>query len=123
MPAVRRSKIRNGNITGIVLRFPGHHRTKTLRRSRRGLRPSLLNPNPIIEVDNRGKVYFLNPAAQRLFPELHERRCNHPWLADWKTVVRMLSESGTGIYTRDIPVGEKWYQQAINSVSGTSVSA
>jgi PAS domain S-box-containing protein len=77
-----------------------------------------LNPNPIVEVDPFGQVHFLNPAAQRLFPDLQEIGCSHPWLADWDAVVQAFYEDETRTYTRDVSIGEGWYQQAMYFVPG-----
>jgi PAS domain S-box-containing protein len=79
----------------------------------------ILNPNPVTDVDQTGQVHFLNPVAQQLFPDLQESGRDHLWLADWKAVAQALQESETGAYTRDISVGDRWYQQTIYSVPGT----
>jgi PAS domain S-box-containing protein len=78
-----------------------------------------LNPNPVVGVDQTGQVHFLNPAAQQLFLDLQERGCDHPCLADWNAVSQTLQESETGTYTRNISVGDRWYQQTMYSVPGT----
>ena len=41
--------------------------------------PRLL-PNPVIELDPAGQVTYLNPAAERLFPELGAQGLSHPLL-------------------------------------------
>ena len=51
-----------------------------------------LNPNPIVEVDLEGRVQYLNPAAERLFPDLQQTGPAHPWLADWESVAFALRE-------------------------------
>jgi diguanylate cyclase (GGDEF)-like protein len=40
-----------------------------------------LNPNPVIELTPEGVVTYVNPAADKLFPDLHERGMAHPLLA------------------------------------------
>ena len=50
-----------------------------------------LNPFPVVEVDLAGQIHYLNPAAERLFPDLRQCGSRHPWLADWESVVRQLS--------------------------------
>jgi PAS domain S-box-containing protein len=78
-----------------------------------------LNPHPIVEVDQDGRVHLLNPAIQLLFPDLQESGRRHPWLADWEAVVQAFSGNKIKTYTRDIFVGERWYQQAMYLVPGT----
>lgn len=75
-----------------------------------------LNPNPLCEVDGEGQVHFVNPTAERLFPDLRERETAHPWLADWPSVVRTVLESPEKRTARDVAVGERWYHQLIHFV-------
>ena len=113
-------KDRDGNITGVVLVFRDitEHRRVEDELANLASFPKL-NPNPVVEVDKDCRVYFLNPAAKRLFPDLQESGGNHPWLANWETAAQNLSENETGMYTRDISVGERWYNQAMYYVPGT----
>ena len=110
----------NGNISGVVLVFRDITGRKRME-DELALLASFpkFNPNPIVEVDLAGKVHFLNPAAQELFPDLQERVCSHPWLADWEAVVQSLCENETRTHVREIPIGERWYQQAMYPVPGT----
>jgi PAS domain S-box-containing protein len=77
-----------------------------------------INPNPIIEVDMVGRVHFLNPAADQLFPDLKEGGRNHHWLIDWEQVAQIFHRSKTGTYVRDIFAGDSWYQQSMHLVPG-----
>ncbi len=78
-----------------------------------------LNTNPIIEVDLEGNVFFLNPAAQKLFPDLQDSGRGHPWLTDWEQVAQIVLENKTNAYVRDIFVGESWFQQSMHFVLDT----
>lgn len=71
------------------------------------------NPNPIVEVDLTGEVQYINPPAKRLFPDLHEIGCRHPWLEDWDAVVQVLHEIKRGSYSRDVSVGDRCYSQVM----------
>jgi PAS domain S-box-containing protein len=76
------------------------------------------NPRPIIEVDHFGNVSYANPTALRSFPELIEQKLAHPFLADWDSVISSLGQEPDGIVTRDIAVGDRYYEQSINILPG-----
>ncbi len=78
-----------------------------------------INPNPITEVDLEGRVPFLNLAAEKLFPNLKESGCNHPWLTDWEQVTRIFRKSGTSTFVRDLLIDNSWYQQSMYLVPNT----
>jgi PAS domain S-box-containing protein len=73
----------------------------------------LENPQPITEVDLKGRVCFLNPAAKRLFPDLQERGADHPWLTDWDSVVGVCRTGRRRLPTREVAVDARWYQQTL----------
>ena len=105
-------------IEGVVVTFLDVHDLKQSEQERERLASfPLLNPQPIIEADLEGNVHFLNPSAQRLIPDLEQRGIEHPWLADWGTVVRACQEDGVDLITREVIVGERYYQQTIHYVS------
>ena len=72
-----------------------------------------LNPNPISEVDETGRVYYINPTAARLFPDLHcsER---HAWLANWTEAVHACQDSPTHVCTREVVVDDRHYEQVVH---------
>ncbi len=70
-----------------------------------------LNPNPITEVDPDGNVVYSNPVAQRVFPNLEERGRLHPYLVGWDAVMARLGSEVR--LTRDIQVGDSWYDQSV----------
>ena len=77
-----------------------------------------VNPQPIAEADLDGRVTYVNPAAQRLFPDLQHRGAEHPWLADWQAVSKACS-AGTGLSGRDVVVGNRVYHQTIHFMPET----
>jgi signal transduction histidine kinase len=78
----------------------------------------MLNPYPVAEVDFSGQAHYLNPAAERLFPDLRERGARHPWLYDWEAVVPALRKNGSREIVRDVNVGERWCRQTLHLVEG-----
>ena len=76
----------------------------------------ILNPNPIVEVDVAGQIHFCNPTAERMLSDLYQSGLGHTWLADWESVMRTLREGGSESMVREVPVGEKWYQQTMHFV-------
>ena len=75
-----------------------------------------LNPHPITEMDLAGHVEFLNPTAERLFPDLRQRGPEHPWLADWEAVAQTFRNGETAVSLREVTIGEKCYQQTMHYV-------
>jgi PAS domain S-box-containing protein len=71
-----------------------------------------LNPSPIIELNIDGKVKYINPAAERLFPDLLSQGSQHPFLKEWDYILRALREKEPYTFTRDIEIGESWYEQS-----------
>ncbi len=73
----------------------------------------LMNPNPVLEVDFKGRVRFMNPVARRLFPELGSPGRQHPFLAGLASVVSACRASKDSTFTREVRVGRAWYEQLI----------
>jgi signal transduction histidine kinase/ActR/RegA family two-component response regulator len=72
-----------------------------------------LNPYPVVEADAEGRVFFANPAAKRLFPGLIKNGRSHEWLSDWLSTVKTLKTDPEKPITRDVAVGEKYFQQTL----------
>ena len=76
-----------------------------------------LNPSPVIELDATGKVTYLNPAAERDFPDLGEKGQAHPLLlgsADMISNLRQGKQQGDAIH--DSRLGEATYELHISYV-------
>lgn len=76
-----------------------------------------LNPNPVVEVDFRGTVLYLNPAARQVFPDLQERGIEHPWLERLETVIKEFQKGNIGTITRYVLIGDSYYQQTISYIA------
>ncbi len=78
-----------------------------------------LNPGPIIEADIEGKVHYVNPAGQDLFPDCRDEAADHPLLHDLKAVAAKLDAEGKTAWIREIKIDQVWYQQAFHLVPNT----
>jgi len=76
-----------------------------------------LNPNPIMEIDLAGNVYYLNPAAKQLFPDLQTTGPHHPSLSDLSSLTEMFKHQGKSSIIRELKINDSWYEQAIYYVS------
>jgi diguanylate cyclase (GGDEF)-like protein len=54
-----------------------------------------LNPNPIVELDPAGDVTYLNPAAERLFPDLKDQGLSQPLLRGLREQIAVLRRRQT----------------------------
>lgn len=72
-----------------------------------------LSINPILDINLQGQVLYTNPTARKLFPDLQGLGLRHPYLAGWGEVVQALSRGPASDITREVPVGEKLFQQSV----------
>jgi PAS domain S-box-containing protein len=72
-----------------------------------------LNPNPIVELDEFSNILYVNPSAAALFPDLGDLENRYPFLAD---IYSLIKSGHTGLATRDIQVGDRWYVQTLANV-------
>jgi PAS domain S-box-containing protein len=75
-----------------------------------------LNPNPVVEVSSDGCVHYLNPAAQKLFPDLQEMGRRHEWLADLNTIGSLSKDKEKTFYVREIHTNGVWFEQFFSFV-------
>lgn len=78
-----------------------------------------LNPNPVLEMDMAGNVKYMNPATEALFPDLPSQGSQHLFLTDWDLLLRTLKENNPHTFTRDIKIGESWYEQSYALITST----
>lgn len=78
------------------------------------------NPNAIIETDRHGKLIYLNPAGKKQFPGLTENS-SHPFIMDLPRIIDQLQREKRDLATREIRIGEYWYEQHIFFVPETGI--
>jgi len=79
----------------------------------------LLDPNPVTEMGLDGRILFVNPAAERLFPDVVGRGAVHPWLADWPAVAAACRAAAGKPLPREVNVLGRWYLQTMCFVPAT----
>ena len=72
-----------------------------------------LNPNPISEIDSTGRIYYVNPAFKKAFPDSGKYTLSHPWFAGLSSYFHQLKGSRKKIIKRDIKVGDKHFLQTL----------
>jgi PAS domain S-box-containing protein len=78
-----------------------------------------LNPSPVIEVDTSGKITYINPATNLLFPDLAKLGLNHSFFCDWKDTVKRFSNKNSSTFGREVQVKGHWYHQQFYLVPQT----
>lgn len=72
------------------------------------------DPSPIFEADREGRITYENPAARALFPNLAASGRNHPLLADWTRILKMLDHEPTRAIRRIVTVEERHIEQDLH---------
>jgi PAS domain S-box-containing protein len=79
-----------------------------------------LNPNPIIEAGLDGKIYYMSPAALRLFPDVEARSLKHPYLAGLRWVLDRIVNEKRPWFGREVDVDGVWYMQKIFAIENNT---
>ena len=67
-------------------------------------------------MDAAGEVKYMNPAARAAFPELQANGSSHELLADWDALVASVRSARRRVFSREVRVGERWYEQVMTTV-------
>jgi PAS domain S-box-containing protein len=71
------------------------------------------NPDPIIETDSSGKIYYINPAAKKIFPDLEKFGKKHQFLTNLEAVFDYFRKNPKKYFSREIQIGKNWFHQQI----------
>lgn len=74
------------------------------------------NPNAVLECDREGRILYLNPAGQTLFPELRNAVSQHVFLEGMAEVFIELSKEQKPSKVRELKTGERFYEQHLSLV-------
>ncbi|MEM6611937.1 MAG: ATP-binding protein [Cyanobacteria bacterium P01_C01_bin.72] len=72
--------------------------------------PELI-PHPIVEINIRGTITYLNPAAIRQFPQLKNKDIEHSILSDLPNLVH---QKGDQAFTREITYNGEVFEQSVH---------
>jgi PAS domain S-box-containing protein len=73
-----------------------------------------LDPEPIIETARYGQISYSNPAADVMFPDLHDAGHDHPYLKGIETIFARMHRIGSVIEPREIWIGSACYEQSFS---------
>jgi len=71
------------------------------------------NPNPVMELNLQGQVTYLNPVAERLFPDLRSLGLARPFLSGMETIVPQLQSGEQRFISREVSFSGTSYRQTI----------
>ena len=74
------------------------------------------NPHPVVDLDNKGNINYINPTAKSLFPDLLSQGYTHPFFSELETFANKLKDAKVKTLIREISIGDVWYVQTITYV-------
>lgn len=72
-----------------------------------------LNPNPVFEVDLKGKITYLNESGKKRFPSLEKLGAKHPLLAGWGELTKDAKEDGAGYAGHDVAIDDSIFHLTV----------
>lgn len=79
------------------------------------------NPNPVVEVLLDGTVSYMNPAAEKLFPDLRAKALSHDLLAEINTRLNVFRAGKLPAYSCELKIGEKIFEQKVYALSDSNI--
>jgi|GEM_PF-5726989 PAS domain S-box-containing protein len=77
------------------------------------------NPDPTLEIDDTGRITYMNPAAQTRFPDLSEVGLDHPFFTGLETILAQLRDGDDQSHVREHRVDAFVYDQKVTWVPGS----
>jgi signal transduction histidine kinase len=74
------------------------------------------NPDPVLEIDEQGRVTYLNAAAHVRFPDLSRLQAGHPLLEGLAAELSAIRAKEHTSLAREIRIGESIYEQLISAM-------
>lgn len=74
------------------------------------------NPMAVVEIGLDGHVFYVNPVARQLFPDLEERGLKHPWMAGAESLAAQFQDEKTDSTEREVTVQCRAYSQIIHYI-------
>lgn len=75
-----------------------------------------LDPNPVIEISSAGEVTYVNPAAEKLFPDLSAMGCRHPLLQGSEQLFAAFRQGESEQVVREVNLENATYEQHISYI-------
>ena len=72
-----------------------------------------VNPILIVEIDPAGKLSYVNPSAANRFPDLNNKKLEHPFMIGVKQIGQSLESSGRDSLMREVNTGDACFEQII----------
>jgi len=72
--------------------------------------------DPIVELDFRGNITYLNPAALKLFPALKQDKSNHPLIKGILDLVKVIEKKS---FVREVKINNRIFEQSIHLIASS----
>ena len=109
----------SSNFNQNTLNLPYDGRELSIQRSLERLAsfPELFS-DPIIEIDLKGRITYLNPAALKCFPSLQQDKLRHPILTG---IIHLVKEAEKTSFVREVNLENKIFEQSIHFITASQL--